>query len=573
MPMVMTSDQIGAYALRQRVMTPGCRVFIGGIETPVLEARTSHGLDQIGQGEVVVPCPLAAHIAPGALMTIEMREDTTAPWYMKFEGIIRQDGQSFDDDGSWATITGAGWLHMLDIAQFEDVVYAGGARTTPSMIRSSALHLGPDVVSYYAQSTPEGFSKDFTFTPLVDSTFVIVMGECHGCNSYTVQFDGEISSFSRVEIWQKGKLKGYGNLPEQQEPTNDPPDNPAPNYATTPSEWDDFELIIGAKIVVNHPVTIRFTSGRRPGSSARDNYEVRLVEYLTSGTVTAREVIRGLFRKRGFYIRGIPVRVDPMLSVGRYEIELGGNGLVDNGQVRINAGESFFSYGVSLCNLFGYHMFDRPIGESRVSAVRGTPDPERTLAATFTEGVNCLSVNRDRDVDDVKTYWRVIGASTTNQDGDKIQYMSLPDPAEVPLSPYVPDPPAFSEGNISDDLLVSDTLCLYVRHIQEISTRDPSQNLTWESWGGLGVEPAEVAHLTCPRIGYDGRLFITHVEHTWDDDGLWGRFTGWSGSGWPLGEAEDDGTGTIEPGAPIPTKQWLSYPPRIRQPGESGQEA
>lgn len=542
------------------VQHPSWQVLVNDVPTTVLSWETNHALDQIGSCSFVVEAPPAEHIVDNATIEVKAAADSGDPLVTVFKGSLRADDRDFGEGGRLATMKASGALHLMEFPNNRDVVYAGGASTSPVAAGSPARHVGPTTIAWYAQPSPfDPLIHDITWTPAVDSSFVIIAGRAHGTNDWATSYDGEITNWTRCEIWQDGRRLGYANMPVLSEDYDD-----ALDY-TNDANWEDFSLTIAARIrVADGDVTRRFAAGRKPGTSLRDDFEIKSVTRQTAGKVTARQAIRGLFRRRGFSSYGIAYEVDEITSISGVLIELGGNGFVDNGQVRIEAAESFFGWIQQKANLFGYHVFDSPDAVCRVKAVRGTPPESATLASVFTEGYDALSFRRTRDLKPTINYWRVLGASGTDQDGLKFQYLSEPDPDELPDNPNVPDPPGFAAAELSDSILVSDDLCLYVRHVQEINTQDGSTEVEWETWGNLHLQPANVVLVEAPSVGVSGRLWLTGIRRRGDEGGLWTTLTGWTGAGDPLPEGEDPDPDEddLEPSLAPPTEQWRPYEPR-----------
>jgi hypothetical protein len=258
-----------------------------------------------------------------------------------------------------------------------------------------------------------------------------------------------------------------------------------------------------------------------------------------SGPIPAHEVIRGLFQDRGF---GEPNRptftVDILLTPDLGDvIELGGEPLSDDGQVRVPAGrsESYFGFIARLCRLFGYAVYERA-GAPRVSRILGAPSA--ASVKTFTEGTESFEWEKIEDLHEVVTWWEVRGASWRDEDGTETAIRSFP--ASVPASADIPDPPSATRGDEADSLLVTQALADAVRNVREIEFGVRRQLVRWSVRGQPLIRPGQVVTLSAPTVGVSGDVWVYSVDHDYTADGGYvTRFSGSFGGGEALPSGAD----------------------------------
>ena len=549
------------------VRIPGRVVTIAEVDTTssVIEFHTTHGVDAIGQLTFTMALPLPSHVVDGATIVVQTRAHTDEEFRTIFEGSVRASDGVIDSGGKWITLTAESWLHIMEFPLNEDIVWAGGAGTSPALLVGAARHLGDSTEAKYAVPTAEGTSFDATWEPAVDSSFVRLTGKLHGTNNDLMELtNAKITNYSRVEIRQGGEQLGYMIFPE----SGDDPDasyNVVEEFGDEDGVWVDFDLTIAAKLVAGGGTArARFISAYRPAGD-RDDFEVQQVRRQTAAKMTARQIIRALFKVRGLGgSSGISYIVDEVTSVSGVVIELGGNGAVDNGQIRIPSGESPLGFIKRIGKLFGYATFDSPDGTPRFRAVRGVPPSSATIDATFTEGVNAYRFRRARDLKPTINYWEVLGAAGTNPDGTTFQYQSLTETHTPPSNPHIPLSVGWVKGTVQDELLVSDDLCLYCRNIMERNSQDGYTEIEWEAEPKPSLQPGRVVIAESPTVDMSGRLWIMRIRHDWTDSGYSMTLTGWTGSGseFPLSSDPDPDEDDADP-VPTPSlKQWQPYPPR-----------
>lgn len=499
------------------VLHPHCSVVIGGVtQDAVFEWHTDLELNTIATADLSMPFPAGAEITEGATVTIDAAADTNDAERRVFSGRIASIGTGLSDAGMTTHLQCVGHAWALSLPLEQDIAFAGGAPIDARLLSSSVLHIGNTTISWYADSSPDGLSVDLTFSPRVDARFVRVTGIQHGANSYQEEPDRDISDFSRIEVWQEGRRRGYANLPSSGERWRDQLDY------TDVANWTAFDLTIGASINDDAgDVTIRFVSGRKPGSNERDDYEVTNVVYETAGRMSARQLVRSVLRNRGYGAthNGVSYRVHEITDIHDDVVELGGNGLVNNGRITLTEKTQPWSWLVQSASLWGYALVDGPDALD-VLPVRGDPG-SRTPQATFVVGDNLFSIQRSRDTSAVKNDWRVYGASGSDEQGEPFRYQSFSDPDAITRPAWLPNPPGTLPAELRSDLLVSDKLARSVRQVQEIENEAIPLAFELEVPPSPKVKPGRAVWVTAPDEHVDRLMWVTAVRHDWDTGGFW----------------------------------------------------
>lgn len=503
------------------VMTPQRTVTIGGVvQTNVLEFQTVSRLNEVMTATLLIPPPFGNELVKGAEVIIEATNDIDDPQERVFWGTIDSIDREFTQQGNVRRLSchGRGWALTLPLE--ETIAYAGGARTTPTLISSSVYHIGNHTYAHYSDTTPDGTTVTVTFTPSVDARFVQVTGRQHGANSFPISVDKEIREFSRIEIWQAGAKRGYANMPESAEQYE------AKLDYTDDANWEDFDLTIGASIDKDlGDVEIRFISGRKPGSSERDDYEIKGVTYRIAGRSGVQGLLKSLMRTRGYGTNGngVPYRIPVVRDLNGDEVLLGGNGLIDNGQVVLEQGEQPWRWMADLVDLWGYALIDHPRG-IRVVDVKGEPI-WYVNEKTFTDQLNAWSLKWRESVSDTVTKWAVYGASGSDEYGQPFQYASVGVGVDAPS--YIPDPPGFVARELSTDLLVSDGLAQSVREVAELQSASSSITVTFSGEPSPHLTAGSAIALRAPTLGIDETIsaWATEVRHSWTAAGFWTTIT------------------------------------------------
>lgn len=517
---------------------PQYGVYVGGIYTPVAEAHTTHSVaESIGAASLVVPMPLTANIAENAVTEIYVDNGGRYAGRI-FQGVLRLSEAAFSDDGRWATITADGWAYLLAFKSEADVAFAGGANVEPETIQAAAIHIGDDTLAHYVDDVPNGTTVTIANLSAVASSFVLIEGRGHGTNSTNDDDTLVMTVASRIEIWQDGSLRGSAPLPvideKWVEQTGEPP--PPQVDFTVDAEWADFSVVVPVKTLAEDLIDVKFVSGTA-SNGQRDEFEIKNVTMQMAVAVDPHEVVRGLARQRGFMGGGGPNYAGAyFVDVDNQGILIGGNGLVDAGQIRVEKNTSWLDRITEISNLFGYRSFDCPDGKFRTRKYRGLPDAE--IATTFTEGVDSFDLSYTRDTRPVVNFVEVVGASGNDNAGQAFEYRSVPD--AIPANFNIPNPPGVAYQQISSDLLVSNVLCEQVREIAEVDLTDVYQEVSWKSYVRPWVHPAMAVLVDFPSLGLAETAFwLKEVRTDISDDGMISSFVGWIGSGVALPGTDD----------------------------------
>lgn len=531
------------------------RATIDGELTSFLSVTTDHGVRTIGTCDLLIPSPVPAHVTVGAEVVVEASLDGNWLSTPLFTGEVRVVDPTVSANGATTRVSCQGPAYRLAYPLGRDVTWTGGAKAAPTTILSSPVHLGDDTIAWYADTTPVGITHDVTWTPSVDADFVWVTLDLHGTNSYDASIgDKKIKHYSKLQVIQDGEVRGYANFPVSNEQWGSELDY------TDKDNWDeDEELYIAARIrVADGDVTFRFKSGLKPGTSQRDEYEVDDVTIQTAGKQTLRRIVRGMLAKSG-----IPLAQRDVYQVTDLDgdtIYLGGNGLVDAGQIRIEGKEQPLSWLSNVLDLFGFVLFDSPDGVVRVRPFRGQPTGDPVF--TFEEQVNIISVS-DASNDPSRVYNSVSvrGASGSDENGKRFAYTYRTDPGDVAANPVIPDPPGEHTLTLSSTLLTSDDLCEQAGEIAEVNNSDAT-TITFETWPHA-IRPNNTIAVIAPTADIAATMRVENVRTTIDASGYRQTIAAWIGTAVPFSETEDpDPSETdIEPADPRPDDEWVPYNP------------
>lgn len=252
-----------------------------------------------------------------------------------------------------------------------------------------------------------------------------------------------------------------------------------------------------------------------------------------AGPVSARKVIRELLAFRGISSARVEQIVHP--TTGDLLL-LGGVSWFDSGRVVLAAGTSPLAMIERICRLFGYRVFDQPDGTVRVARICGpAPAPDFTL----TEGVDWLGVSRSVDLHELVTYWEAQGATGTDAGGQEVSVLSRP-VGGIP-SQFIPNPPGYVRGTVSDQLLVTQTLANAAR----IAAEYDYAGVAWRVRGEIpgqpryepGVAPRWCFQAKAPSIGLengkDWKFWLTTISRDVTESGYWTTVEGWRPTGKP----------------------------------------
>lgn len=528
------------------LLNPHATVLIGGVvQDKIAEWHTDIAFDQIATADLTLPYPLrpipyssalyddaiydeseyddepyAAEIVEGASVEILAAAYEDDPEVRVFSGRINRIETSLGEDGRMGHLRCDGWAWALTLPLEREIAFAGGAPLDGRLLSSQVIHVGDDTALGFADPSPDGMVVDLSFTPAVDAHFVNITGRAHSANTYNPATDRDIKEWSRIEIWQAGRRLGYANMPILNTESA-----PGEVDYTDDAEWSDLDVTIGARIeAANGEITVRLKSGRRPGTAAAnagDDWEVKGLSYQIAGRQTARRLISALFRERGYgpTLNGVPYRVNPITDIAGTEILLGGNGLINNGQIVLPVKTQPWAWLTQTLSLWGCHAVDGPDALEVVPA-RGAPD-DLPIVATYEDGVNLTGFLRTRDVGEVVNVWNVYGASGADERGEPFQYSSFVDLDSVLYPDFIPYPPGYVAGEVRSDLLVSDGLARSVREVKEVEFESIPVAFSFDTVPSPTIKPGSVVQVISAAEGIDQPMWVTGVRHDFDEGGFW----------------------------------------------------
>lgn len=196
-------------------------------------------------------------------------------------------------------------------------------------------------------------------------------------------------------------------------------------------------------------------------------------------------------------------------------IRLGVNSLVSDGEVVIDTGTNALSWLTQTLGLFGYAIYDTPIGEVRVKRISGLPvgDP----VVTVQQGDIGYRYDRQRTSDGMANYWRVTGASYTDEDGVQQQIVSIP----ATVTPHI----AFRGKQIrkldrSSGIIETQAMADLVRNVLERDYGVPIAEVSAQVDLAPLVNPGDVAKVTSPVVQAEDDVWITAIDHRMPRQGM-----------------------------------------------------
>lgn len=250
-----------------------------------------------------------------------------------------------------------------------------------------------------------------------------------------------------------------------------------------------------------------------------------------SGPISLKRIFQSLCRRRN-----VPAyRAQEVYTVDGAVVRLGGVEEVDSGDLVISRTTSPLSWLAQKAELFGYRVFDTPVGRVLLSRVSGLPDGD--AAATYAEGVNAYRFESSLDTRPMVTYWEVFGAKYTDANGATVAIRSIPD--EVPYSAEL-DPPGYRRDKKTDGALVNLQLAQAVRNVMETDYSTPAEITTWEVDGAPDRQPGDVVSVESDTCAATGLRWLTSITQSVQDrQGYYATMTGWSGAGEALPAGDD----------------------------------
>lgn len=205
---------------------------------------------------------------------------------------------------------------------------------------------------------------------------------------------------------------------------------------------------------------------------------------------------------------------------------------------------------------------------------RLTPD---AVPFRYEDGVNCLSLRRERDLRDMANYIEVIGATYTGSDGGPVAIRNIPDTVtfDERLAPL-----GYRKYTARAQEITTDQQAGWVRNATEVDRAEPYELMRWEAPGNPMLQPADVVTLHAPDthgITVED-YWLMSIDETCNSGGYTARLSSWRGAGQPL-KAGNDCVTVAVPGANVihAGTQTISYykkpsPDSVRDPNETDKD-
>lgn len=249
-----------------------------------------------------------------------------------------------------------------------------------------------------------------------------------------------------------------------------------------------------------------------------------------AGPVTLQHVAYALAAERG-----LPsMWADETLTVNNTAVQFGGVTEVDGGAVIIQRDSSPGAEIDRMARLYGYRLFDRPDGITRLKKISGLPS--ETPFRDYTEGENVLRVAQSRTLDGLANYIEVIGARYQAADTSEVAVRSIP--AVVPSDSRL-GPDGVNRLRVSDGSILTNARADDVRNVYEVDYSAPRHRWGWTATGDPDVQPGYVVSVTSPTVGSNTAMWLMRVSHSITDRGWTTDMEGWSGAGTALPAGND----------------------------------
>lgn len=213
----------------------------------------------------------------------------------------------------------------------------------------------------------------------------------------------------------------------------------------------------------------------------------------------------------------------------------GGNSQVNGGNTIVSADSTPGEVADRLGRLYGYRVYDTPVGVVRLKKISGLPNPAETVRV-YTEGVNILSIGKSRTLAGMVNYWEIKGARYTATDGADVAVRSIP--ATVPSDPRL-GPTGVSRKSITDGDIVTNARADQCRNVQEIDHSTPRVYWSWTIVGDPELSPGHVVQLNSPTIGENATVWVMSVAQDYVDGSWTTSLEGWAGAGMALPAGND----------------------------------
>lgn len=249
------------------------------------------------------------------------------------------------------------------------------------------------------------------------------------------------------------------------------------------------------------------------------------------GPIALKEIVRSLLN----HFKVPQYLVDDITYDNGTPIMLGVNKLVHEGDIEIDTGTNALSWLTGTLGLFGYAIYDTPIGEVRVKRISGLPVGNPVV--TIQQGEIGYQYARDRTSDGMANYWRVEGASYTDEDGVKQRIVSIP----ATVTPHI----AFRGKQIrkmerSSEVIETQGMADLVRNVLERDYGVPIAEVSASVDLAPLVNPGDIATVESPIVQAEGDVWITSVDHRMPANGMMTTtIRGTRGNGTPLPAGND----------------------------------
>lgn len=216
-------------------------------------------------------------------------------------------------------------------------------------------------------------------------------------------------------------------------------------------------------------------------------------------------------------------------------IRLGVNPHHNDGEIAIDSGTNALSWLTQTLGLFGYAIYDTPIGEVRVKRVSGLP--VEAPVVTINQGDIGFRYDRQRTSDGMANYWKVTGASYTTSDGEQKQIVSIPATVERHI--------AFRGKQVrkldrSSEIIETQQMADHVRNVLERDYGVPIAEVSAQVDLAPLVNPGDVAQINSPVVQAEGNVWITAIDHRMPKEGrMTSTIRGTRGNGIPLPAGND----------------------------------
>lgn len=245
------------------------------------------------------------------------------------------------------------------------------------------------------------------------------------------------------------------------------------------------------------------------------------------GPIDATELIRGRLQAKGYgTVRRQPMFLDTLRFPDGTTLVLGGNALVDDGQVILREGTNDLGLMNNIAGVCGYALYGLPTGSPRLSRVMGIPPAIGTTDPFRSDGGYRVIDARDegftwrggQDADLSTNYWEVTGARWTEADGTAVEIRSFPDTAAL-IVPDIPSDVGLRREAFGSPYLLTQAQADGARNIREMDTGGRVRTVAIEVDGMPTVYPGHVHKVVNPDQGVDETYVAMTVSHTFDDGG------------------------------------------------------